>query len=115
LPNCALYSVTTRPSTACCSTARAPKATTGPAPDIDLSIQAPTLGLTDLLAIENQIDDLLLPWTVDLSLLQHIDNPDLLDHIRRTGIPLYAPGATSPTQGNIAPTAQALHHSPQLP
>lgn len=64
-----------------------------PGSDIDLSIQAPALGLSDLLAIENQIDDLLLPWTVDLSLLHQIDNPDLLDHIRRIGIPLYAPDA----------------------
>ena len=62
-----------------------------PGSDIDLSIQAPALGLSDLLAIENQIDDLLLPWTVDLSLLHQIDNPDLLDHIHRIGIPLYAP------------------------
>ena len=61
-----------------------------PGSDIDLSIQAPTLGLSDLLAIENQIDDLLLPWTVDLSLLHHIDNPELIDHIRRIGTPLYA-------------------------
>ena len=64
-----------------------------PGSDIDLSIQAPTLVLSDLLAIENQIDDLLLPWTVDLSLLHHIDNPELIDHIRRIGTPFYAPGA----------------------
>jgi predicted nucleotidyltransferase len=64
-----------------------------PGSDIDLSIQAPALGLSDLLAIENQIDDLLLPWTVDLSLLHHIDNPELIDHIRRVGTPLYSPDA----------------------
>jgi len=71
-----------------------------PGSDIDLSIQAPTLGLTDLLAIENQIDDLLLPWTVDLSLLHHIDNPELIDHIRRIGAPLYAPDASYPRKGS---------------
>ena len=71
-----------------------------PGSDIDLSIQAPTLGLSDLLSIENQIDDLLLPWTVDLSLLHHIDNPELLDHIRRIGIPLYAPDASYPRKGS---------------
>lgn len=61
-----------------------------PGSDIDLSIQAPALGLSDLLAIENQIDDLLLPWTVDLSLLHQIDNLELIDHIRRIGTPFYS-------------------------
>ena len=69
-----------------------------PASDIDLSIQAPALGLSDLLAIENQIDDLLLPWTVDLSLLHHIDNPELINHIRRVGTPFYKQ-PVSPTHG----------------
>lgn len=64
--------------------------------DIDLSIQAPTLDLTDLLAIENQIDVLLLHWTVDLSLLSHIDNPELIDHIRRIGIPFYEQAVCPP-------------------
>ena len=66
-----------------------------PGSDIDLSIQAPTLVLADLVAIENQVDDLLLPWTVDLSLLHHIDNPELIDHIRRIGNPFYASAAIS--------------------
>ena len=57
-----------------------------PGSDIDLCIEAEALGLTELLAIENRIDDLLLPWKVDLSLLHHIDNPALLHHIRRVGI-----------------------------
>ncbi|MDD5322441.1 MAG: hypothetical protein PHD43_17880 [Methylococcales bacterium] len=33
--------------------------------------------------IETEIDDLLLPYTVDLSSYSHIDNADLLDHIQR--------------------------------
>jgi len=57
--------------------------------DIDLCIRAEALRLPDLLAIENQIDELLLPWKVDLSLIDHIDNPDLLDHIRRVGTVFY--------------------------
>lgn len=86
-----------------------------PGSDIDLSIQAPTLDLADLLAIENRIDELLLPWTVDLSLLHRIDNPELIDHIRRIGIPLYAPAATRPAESNLTRTAQAMHHSPPPP
>jgi len=60
-----------------------------PGSDIDLSIEAESLGLTDLLSIENRIDDLLLPWKLDLSLLHQIDNPALLDHIRRVGVIFY--------------------------
>lgn len=54
--------------------------------DIDLCINAPTMGLTELLAIENKIDDLLLPWKVDLSLKHKLDNKELLDHIGRVGV-----------------------------
>jgi hypothetical protein len=39
----------------------------------------------DLLALELAIDDLLLPYKVDLSLLEHIDNPALREHIARVG------------------------------
>ena len=60
-----------------------------PGSDIDLCVEAESLRLTELLAIENRIDDLLLPWKVDLSLLHHIDNPALLDHIRRVGVIFY--------------------------
>ena len=65
-----------------------------PGSDIDLSIEDDEeLSLAQLLAIENRIDDLLLPWMVDLSLKRQIDNPALLEHIRRVGIPFYVRGA----------------------
>lgn len=57
--------------------------------DIDLTIKGAGLGLTDLLTIETQIDDLLLPWTVDLSLHQDIDNDSLREHIERVGVRFY--------------------------
>lgn len=60
-----------------------------PGSDIDLSIEGESLGVSELLAIENRIDDLLLPWKFDLSLLHLIDNPALLEHIRRVGVSLY--------------------------
>lgn len=58
--------------------------------DIDLVLDAPEFSLSDLLALENELDDLLLPWEIDLALLHHIENPQLLDHIRRVGISLKA-------------------------
>jgi uncharacterized protein len=56
------------------------------ASDIDLCLEGNALTLKDLLAIDNQLDDLLLPWTIDLSLKHQIDNPELLKHIERVGI-----------------------------
>ncbi|HSF52138.1 MAG TPA: hypothetical protein VLA71_00220 [Algoriphagus sp.] len=48
-------------------------------------IQGDNISLTELLKIENELDDLLLPYQIDLSILKKIDNSDLLDHIRRVG------------------------------
>lgn len=57
-----------------------------PASDIDLCIEGLGLQLADLHALENKIDELYLPWKVDLSLKHHIDNPALLNHIQNVGI-----------------------------
>ncbi|MBP6917592.1 MAG: nucleotidyltransferase domain-containing protein [Legionellaceae bacterium] len=53
--------------------------------DIDLCLLGNDLNLTDKLKIENDIDDLLLPWKVDLVLYHGIDNPKLLQHIQAVG------------------------------
>lgn len=58
-----------------------------PGSDIDLTLIGEALDLPTLLAIENQLDDLLLPWSIDLSLCHHIDNSSLLEHIERVGVP----------------------------
>lgn len=57
-----------------------------PGSDIDLTLVAPTMDLSRLMKIENEIEELLLPYKVDLSLFHKIENPDLLDHIHRVGI-----------------------------
>lgn len=54
--------------------------------DIDLVLVAPQFTLTKLNKLENQLDDLLLPWKIDMALYRHIDNPELLSHIERVGI-----------------------------
>lgn len=54
--------------------------------DIDLTIVGNEVTHGQLLALANQLDDLLLPYKIDLSLLRQIENPDLLDHIRRVGV-----------------------------
>ena len=54
--------------------------------DIDLTIVAPKLTTTELLKIENDLDNLMLPYKIDLSLLHQIENPDLVEHIKRIGV-----------------------------
>lgn len=57
--------------------------------DIDLTILGPALSLSELLRLENKLDDLLLPYKFDLSLYHQINNKDLLDHIGRVGKVFY--------------------------
>jgi uncharacterized protein len=56
-----------------------------PGSDIDLTLDAPGLMFSELLRINGELDDLMLPYTIDLSLLKQIDNPSLLSHIERVG------------------------------
>jgi predicted nucleotidyltransferase len=37
----------------------------------------------------NEIDDLLLPYTLDLSIFSDINDPDVIAHIQRVGVVLY--------------------------
>ena len=51
--------------------------------------EAPDMGLAELLVLGAQLDDLLLPWQIDLQLRHLIRHPGLLDHIDRAGITLH--------------------------
>jgi len=53
--------------------------------DIDLTIQGEKVTLSELMKIETELDDLLLPYKIDLSLPHKINDPSLLDHIKRVG------------------------------
>jgi len=57
--------------------------------DIDLTIKGEKLDFDLLQKLNREIDDLLLPWLVDLSLYQSLNNNDLIDHIQRVGICIY--------------------------
>lgn len=54
--------------------------------DIDLILKGSSLTLSTLYNIENALDDLLLPYKIDLSIFHKINNKDLLDHIKRVGV-----------------------------
>ncbi len=58
--------------------------------DIDLTLIESNLNFSELLAIENQLDDLLLPYKIDLSQKRIISNQKLIEHIERVGIPFYS-------------------------
>ncbi|HHQ69472.1 MAG TPA: nucleotidyltransferase domain-containing protein [Halothiobacillaceae bacterium] len=60
-----------------------------PNSDIDLMLTAPKLSWDEFNRIELEIDDLLLPWKVDLALKHQIENPDLMGHIARVGVRIY--------------------------
>ena len=66
------------------------KGTYRPGSDIDLTLCGDELDHTLLTLINNELDDLLLPYQIDLSLMASLSHPDLLDHIRRVGVVLYA-------------------------
>lgn len=57
--------------------------------DIDLAIKGDELSIDLLLKIEVALDELLLPYTFDISLYDHISNVELLEHIDRVGKPIY--------------------------
>lgn len=58
--------------------------------DIDLTLHGGAdLTLNVVYRILDELDDLLLPYTIDLSIFRDIGNPDVVAHIRRVGIPFY--------------------------
>ena len=61
------------------------KGTHRPGSDIDLTLKGEGLSTGWLMELSAKIDDLLLPYEVDLSILAHIDNDELLEHIKRVG------------------------------
>ncbi len=58
--------------------------------DIDLTLYGNTLTIQNLAAISSELDDLLLPYTIDLSLFSMLNNTDLREHIARAGQVFYA-------------------------
>ena len=57
--------------------------------DIDLTLVGTGLGYDDLLKIMGELDDLLLPYTIDLSIFRMIDHEGLREHIQRVGQEFY--------------------------
>lgn len=60
--------------------------------DIDLTLKGKPPLADQLNAIILELDELMLPYQIDLSVFDEIENPDLVDHIMRVGRPLYVKG-----------------------
>ncbi len=54
-----------------------------------MTIYGDDLNHTVLLKILDELDDLLLPWMIDLSIYRQIDNVSLREHIERVGVVFY--------------------------
>ncbi len=57
--------------------------------DIDLSIISDNFNYTQLIKLEMELDDLLLPHKLDINLFKNIKNTELTAHIKRCGIIFY--------------------------
>jgi predicted nucleotidyltransferase len=57
--------------------------------DIDLALFGDGLDFSLLARLNHELDDLLLPYNMDLSLLADLTHPELIDHIRRVGVVFY--------------------------
>ena len=67
--------------------------------DIDLTLYGDRLALPQLDAIASKLDDLLLPYTIDLSIFALLNNADLREHIGRVGKILYERAKAGMTSG----------------
>ncbi len=58
--------------------------------DIDLTLHGgASLTHSILSKIANDLDDQLLPYTIDLSIFKNIRNPDMIEQIERIGVTFY--------------------------
>jgi predicted nucleotidyltransferase len=57
--------------------------------DIDLTIKGEEIPFAEFMQIEDQIDDLMLPYTIDLSQYRQLSNAELIAHIDRVGVVIY--------------------------
>ncbi len=54
--------------------------------DIDLTLKGEEVNSHLVFNLETQLDDLMLPYLIDLSAYGEINNPSLIEHIDRVGI-----------------------------
>ena len=60
-----------------------------PFSDVDISLVGKSLSYSDLMRLHSIIDDLLLPYEIDLNIFDLIQNENLKEHILRCGRVIY--------------------------
>ena len=60
-----------------------------PTSDIDITLVGDNLTLQILNKIDLELDDLLLPYTFDLSIFHFLNNKELIEHVERVGKVIY--------------------------
>jgi uncharacterized protein len=70
--------------------------------DIDLTIKGSEIPFAEFMQIKDEIDDLMLPYTVDLSQYNQLENADLIEHIDRVGVAIYVRDVARNTAENQA-------------
>ncbi len=61
-----------------------------PGSDIDLTLAGDGLDACTLARLDGALDDLLLPWRIDLSVQSSLQSPELIDDIQRVGTLFYS-------------------------
>jgi predicted nucleotidyltransferase len=83
--------------------------------DIDLTLQGDNLEMQVLLRILNDLDNLYLPYNIDLSIYSNIKDPDVLAHIERVGKQFYHREKNSGLNNNSSTldyqSKKAVHNS----
>lgn len=65
------------------------KGTFKPGSDIDICLLAPSMNLSAKFKLELELDELFLPYKIDLCIFHMIDNQNLIEHIERMGKTIY--------------------------
>ena len=73
-----------------------------PNSDIDLCLDAAAMPFPTYLQLAGTLDEMVLPYKLDLVLKEHIDNPDLLSHIQRVGVAVYQRAFPGPSVNSVA-------------
>jgi len=60
-----------------------------PGSDIDLTLFGESLTSEEMGVIAEELDDLLLPYQIDLSIFDQLNHDQLQDHIQRVGVVFY--------------------------
>ena len=73
-----------------------------PFSDVDISLVGKSLSYSDLLRFHSIIDDLLLPYEIDLNIFDLIQNENLKEHILRCGRVIYESRNKGITQAHLS-------------